>query len=203
MNEQNYFSSAVSRTGAPAAVLEKIVAQRKAEKSALKHRLEPKTLTSNEIAGAYDLLRPVVARVGKSDLWADDLLQTAVLEYTQSRKIGYAHNASILFAYRAAVRAYWREYVTSIGKTSVDIYKAQEENFGFDIFPANANQPGADLDYSVAFTSIMSKLQTSRQADIFALFALGYSLQEIAENLNVNYYAVRRDLITIKRLAKQ
>jgi len=202
--------------GNPQTALFNIVQKRKTEKAGLNKRLEPRSYSDREISAMFKptkesnpeikavnyALNNFARKISNGDLWYEDCYLTGVLYYVNQRKIGYSHKAGLTFSYKAMLRAYFREFLTSIGRNSIDVLSDQNQEFGFDIFPA-PDRTGESLDYQTAFIGLLSKLRNQKQADILALFATGFNLKEISNLLGIQYYTVRRELCNIRNLVKR
>ena len=202
--------------GNPQTALFNIVQKRKTEKSALNKRLEPRYYSDREITEIFNPVKDsepeikavnyalgnFARKISNGDLWYEDCYLTGVLYYVNQRKIGYSHKAGLTFSYRAMLRAYYREFLTSIGRNSIDVINDQNQEFGFDIFPF-PDQTCDNLDYQTAFVGLLSKLRNQRQADILTLFSTGFNLKEISNLLGIQYYTVRRELCNIRNLVKR
>jgi len=202
--------------GNPQTALSNIATRHRAEKAGRNKRLEPRYYSDREISAMFTptkesnpeikavnyALGNFARKISNGDLWYEDCYLTGVLYYVEMRKIGYSHKAGLTFSYKAMLRAYFREFLTSIGRNSIDVLSDQNQEFGFDIFPA-PDRTGENLDYQTAFVGLLSKLRNQRQADILTLFSTGFNLKEISNLLGIQYYTVRRELCNIRNLVKR
>lgn len=203
--------------GNPQTALSNIATRHRAEKAGRNKRLEPRYYSDREISAMFNptkesnpeikavnyALKNFARKISQGGIWEDDCFQVGILYYIRQRQIGYSSSACIGFSMQAMIRAFFREFLTSVGKNTVSALAEQEQEFALDIFPPVPDRAGTELDYQAAFVTLLSRLRNSRQADILSLFAVGYGLKEISGLLDIEYYTVRRELVNIRNLVKR
>ncbi len=152
----------------------------------------PYTCTSGDLTAVTPVIRSMSYRITKGDLWTEDLINTGLLQYNSSRKIGYSESQSLSYSYRIMQSDYFRNLINPVKNTQSIVDRVQEHEYD------QIKSIDRNLDEKYLLFDILSKCKDKTDKQIILDIATGYNQTEVASKLEISQPSVNKRIQKIR-----